>query len=150
MRLSRGLILGLGFVLLLGQQRVGAVIIHPEDDATAGTIPRPSGNVVGQWSSNGSAVAIRPNYLLTTRHQGGGVGTTVTFGGTPYLVAEEIPVGNADLRIARLTTLGGQPANLTDFVAVYNGDDNATGQFTAGGFGRGRGAALTDPTLANG
>src|SRR6478672_1424280 len=98
MRLSRGLILGFGFVLLLGQQqRTRAVIIHPEDDATAGTIPRPTGNVVGQWSTNASCVAIRPNYVLTTRHQGGGVGTTVTFGGTQYVVAEEIPVGNADL-----------------------------------------------------
>jgi hypothetical protein len=144
MRLSRGLILGLGFALLLGQ-RAGAVIIYPEDDATAGSISRPSGNVVGQWSNNASAVAIRPNYVLTTRHQGGGVGTTVTFGGTSYVVAEEIPVGNADLRIARLTTAGGQPANLTDFVPIYNGDDNAVQVFTVAGFGRGRGAALTDP-----
>jgi len=149
MRFSRGLVLALGLCLLVGQ-RAGAVILYPEDDAAAGNIPRPSGNVLGQWSSNASCVAIRPNYVLTTRHQGGGVGTNVTFGGTSYVVAEEIPVGNADLRIARLTTPGGQPANLTDFVAVYNGDDNATGQFTAGGFGRGRGAALPDPTLAHG
>jgi len=135
---------------LLGQ-RAGAVITYPEDDASAGSIPRPAGNVVGQWSTNASCIAIRSNYVLTTRHQGGGVGTTVTFGGTQYVVAEEIPVGTADLRIARLTTPGGQPANLTDFVPVYNGDDSATGQvFTMGGFGRGRGAALTDPTPAHG
>ena len=129
--------MGLGLALLLCQ-RAGAVILYPEDDAAAGSIPRPSGNVVGQWSNNGSCVAIRPNYVLTTRHQGGGVGTTVTFGGTPYVVAEEIPVGSADLRIARLTTPGGQPANLTDFVPVYNGDDSATGQVSRwAGFGRG-------------
>ena len=145
MRLVLRLVLCLGLALLFCR-RTGAVILYPEDDAAAGTIPRPAGNVVGQWSTNASCVAIRPNYVLTTRHQGGGVGTTVTFGGTQYVVAEEIPVGNADLRIARLTTPTGQPANLTDFVAVYNGDDSATGQvFTMGGFGRGRGTALTDP-----
>lgn len=144
MRCFPRLILGVGLVLLLGQ-RADAVITYPEDDASAGSIPRPAGNVVGQWSTNASCVAIRSNYVLTTRHQGGGVGTTVTFGGTQYVVAEEIPVGNADLRIARLTTPTGQPANLTDFVPVYNGNDNAVQVFTVGGFGRGRGAALTDP-----
>jgi hypothetical protein len=144
MRLVLRLILGLGLALLFCR-RAGAVILYPEDDAAAGTIPRPAGDVVGQWSTNASCVAIRPNYVLTTRHQGGGVGTTVTFGGTQYVVAEEIPVGNADLRIARLTTPTGQPANLTDFVPVYNGNDNAVQVFTVGGFGRGRGAALTDP-----
>lgn len=148
MRVSAGLLMVFGFALLCGQ-RASGVILYPEDDASAGSIPRPSGNVVGQWSNNASCVAIRPNYVLTTRHQGGGpaFGTTVTFGGTQYLVADETPVADADLRIVRITTLAGQPANLTDFVPVYSGNDNATGQdFTVGGFGRGRGAALTDPT----
>src|SRR6478752_896170 len=99
MRLVLRLILGLGLTLLFCR-RAGTVILYPEDVAAAGTIPRPAGDVVGQWSTNSSCVAIRPNYVLTTRHQGGGVGTSVTFGGTQYVVAEEIPVGNADLRIA--------------------------------------------------
>ena len=101
---------------------------HPEDDATADNIPRPSGNVVGQWSSNASAVAIRPNYVLTTRAPGRRRRDNGDVRRDAYVVAEEIPVGNADLRIARLTTPSGQPANLSDFVPVYTGDDSATNQ----------------------
>jgi hypothetical protein len=124
-----------------------AVITHPGDDATITTISAPPANAIGRWSTNASAVAINPNYILTTRHQGGGVGTSVVFGGTTYEVAEVINVGTADLRIARITTVGGgAPANLSTFTPLYTGSDAAPLTFTLGGFGRGRGAALTATT----
>lgn len=118
------------------------VIIHPADDGSIGTVPRPAASVVGRWSTNASAVAIAPNHILTTRHQGGGVGTTVVFGGMSYTVAAVTNVGTADLRVARITTVGGgSPANLTSFTPVYTGIDSVS-PFTLGGFGRGRGADL--------
>src|SRR5687767_2067050 len=79
-----------------------AVIVHPGETVTEAALQ----NVVGSWGTNASAVAIAPNYILTTRHQGGGVGTPVVFGGTSYVVDQEILVGNADLRIARIETPG--------------------------------------------
>lgn len=136
-----------GFLVAAGPVR--AVIIHPSDDANIASIPRPNPNVVGQWGTNASAVAIAPNYILTARHPTGaiggptGVGTTVTFGGTSYVAAEIIPVGTADLRIVRITTPGGQPANLAAFTPVYTGSDAAPLDFTIGGYGKGRGANLT-------
>lgn len=124
-----------------------AVIIHPEDDAVVGTTPRPPATVVGRWDNNASAVAVAPNHIITTRHQGGGVGSTVVFGGTSYVVAEQFnEPGGADLRVARITTPGGQPANLGAFVSVFTGPDVPPEAFTVGGFGRGRGANLFAPT----
>jgi hypothetical protein len=118
-----------------------AVVIHPADDGV--TVPGPAASVVGRWGGNASAVAVAPNHILTTRHQGGGVGTMVVFGGTTYEVAEIVNVEPADLRIARITTPGGAgPANLGAFTPLYTGPD-VVQNFTLGGFGRGRGANLT-------
>lgn len=121
-----------------------AVINHPIDDANAPLIPRPADAVIGRWGTNASAVAVAPNYILTTRHQAGGVGTTVVFDGNSYKVAQEIIVGTADLRIARITLPDGTtPANLSSFVPVYSGSDAAPLTFTMAGYGRGRGTTLT-------
>lgn len=128
---------------LLAGSAAHAVIIHPADDASIGSIPRPAASAVGRWGDNASAVAINPNHILTARHPGGGVGTPVVFGGTSYVAAEITPVGNADLRIVRITTTGGQPANLGIFTPVFTGSDAPPLDFTIGGYGRGRGADLT-------
>ena len=134
----------LGFAGLLGLTASSAlaVVNHPIDDPTP--VAGPSGAVIGRWGANASAVAVAPNHILTTRHQGGGVGTTVVFNGVNYEVAQEIIVGTADLRIARITTPGGgAPANLSAFVPVYSGSDAAPLAFTLAGYGRGRGTTLT-------
>jgi len=103
----------------------------------------PSANVAGRWVSNASCVAISPNYIITTRHQSYGVGSSVWFGGTEYRVAEIIIHPVADLRVVRLTAVGGQPANLTNYVDVYTNDGGELGQTVAmGGYGMGRGANL--------
>ena len=41
----------------------------------------PDNAVVGAWGVNASCVAIAPNYILTCRHQGGGIGTLIKMGG---------------------------------------------------------------------
>jgi hypothetical protein len=114
-----------------------AVIVHPGEEFTVPALE----NVVGRWSDNASAVAIAPNYIITTRHQNGGVGTTVVFGGTSYVVDQEILVGSADLRIARLAN-----ANLTQYTPIYTGNDVGV-PVTIGGFGRG---AVTTPLTTTG
>jgi hypothetical protein len=120
---------------------VGAIVLHPGDDAGEPAAERPEDAVVGRWGNNASAVAIGPNHILTTRHQGGGVGTTVVFGGVSYTVAEEIPIGSADLRVARVT--GG---TLSQFVGLYSGANEIGQTAVLGGYGQGRGANLDDLT----
>ena len=81
-----------------------AVVIHPVDDSSIGSIPSPPAAVVGQWGANATVVAIASNYVLTARHPTGsingptGVGTVVTIAGTPFVAAEIIPVVRVDSR----------------------------------------------------
>src|SRR5688572_21595776 len=75
-----------------------AVINHPSEDVTVATLVNPPAAVVGRWdvdgAANASAVAIAPNYVLTTRHQvSGAVGSIVQFGGTRYRVAQIDNIG---------------------------------------------------------
>ena len=131
--------LALAGSLVVAPADVGAVVLHTGDDAGVPAAERPPDGVVGRWGTNASAVAIGPNHILTTRHQLGGVGTSVVFGGVTYTVAEETPIGNADLRVARVT--GG---SLAQFVALYTGVNEVGQTAVLGGYGQGRGANLDD------
>jgi len=125
--------------------------LYPNSEETPLTLipDRPDNSVVGWWSYNASAVAIAPNYILTTCHQGGGVAekTKVNFGGVDYKVVEVFQHGKADIRIARIVNWNtGADANLTSYV-TYNSDQTEistppTPLKTAviGGFGYGRAA----------
>jgi hypothetical protein len=137
-------------IVLAGPAAVSqAVITHPVDDPNLSSLPKPNANVVGKWDvdgiANASLVAIDPNHAITTRHQaGGGVNSIVTFGGTRYKIAQETPIGGADLRVLTLTQeFSSAPANLSAFTPVYTGLISSFVQpVTIGGFGRPRGATL--------
>lgn len=116
-----------------------AIIVHVDGDPS----DKPSDNVVGRWGTNASCVVISGNEILTTRHQGGGVGTTVQIAGTNYLVDEVTNIGISDLRIAVLTTTEGDPISLTDYVSLYLGTNEINKTGILGGFGKTRGTTLT-------
>lgn len=139
--MGRGVIASGILAGLIMAARLHAVVLHPGSDA--GTSTKPNSDVVGRFGTNASAVAIAPNYILTTRHQGGGVDTQVVFGTTTYVVKQETAIGTADLRVSRIETLGGLPANLTQFTPIFTGNDTLQQNFTIGGFGRPRGSDLT-------
>jgi len=131
--------------LLAAAAPAPALVLHPDD---GGPPPvRPPDDVVGQWMSNGSCVAIAPNYVITTLHQGGGVGGTVTIGGLTYMIAEEFDHSTADLRVVRLTNSDGTDANLSYSIPLYSGTDEAIENVTVviGGYGKGRGSDKTTP-----
>jgi hypothetical protein len=123
-----------------------ALILHSDSDAPSA---RPADSTVGRWSSNASCVAIgrsdwdSTGYAITTNHQGGGVGTTVTFGGVDYKVAEQWSHDWADLRIVRLETTDEDHANLSDFTQWYEGSMGYA-DIVVGGFGKGRGTSGED------
>ncbi len=114
-----------------------AIIMYPGD---TGTTNKPYDDVMARWGSNASAVVIGRDLVLTTKHQGGGVGSVVNVGGTNYAVAQvwDEP-GGADIRVARLAG-----ANLSHHVGIYSGSDEPGMTVTIGGFGWGRGAPLLD------
>jgi hypothetical protein len=116
-----------------------AIVVHV--DATPSD--KPSDDVLGRWGTNASCVVISGNEVLTARHPGGGVGTTVQIAGVNYLVDQVTNIGVADLRIAVLTTTEGDPINLTDYVSLYSATNETNKTGILGGFGKGRGDTLT-------
>lgn len=105
-----------------------------------------------RWGANGSAVAIAPNFILTTAHQGLS-SQTVNVGGTTYKFTEddvhEHP--DADLRVVKISTLTGEPANLSTYVGLFNPrtDGSEMGREVAiGGYGKGAGTPLTSTSGA--
>ena len=111
----------------------------------------PAAAIVGRWSNNASATAIGPNdapvgyctdYVITTRHQGAGMGINVNFGGADYYVYDVFIHPTADLRIVRIRDAGGQPAALADWAGFYTAADETTRTnrtAVVGGFGKSRG-----------
>jgi len=134
------LILAAAAGLLAWAAPAPALVLHPSDEGPPPV--RPLDAAVGQWMSNASCVAIDPNYIITTRHQGGGVGGTVVIGGLAYTIAEEFDHSTADIRVVRLTNSDGTDANLSYYIPPYTASDEATKTVVIGGYGKGRGADL--------
>jgi len=135
------------FIAILIELPSLAVVLHDDSDSPTN---RPADNVVGRWSSNASAVAIgrsnweNTDYIITARHQGGGVNTSVYFGGTEYKVAQQWLNNSVDMRICRLETTDGDDADLINFVQWYTGTNETSSPIVIGGFGKGRGSSGTD------
>lgn len=124
--------------LVLCEGSAFAVVLHPDGEPNLATwTDRPDANVIGRWGSSASCIAISENAVITTRHQGGGIDTTVEIGGNSYLVADVCNCGSVDLRIARLSG-----ANLESYTEIFS-DTNEIGQaIIMSGYGDGRGGLL--------
>ena len=126
-------------LLYAGKAAVG-VVLHPGGEPNLAVWKdRPDANVVGRWGNNASCVAVSSNSIITTRHQGGGVGTSVAIGGNTYSVEQIWNYSDADLRVAKLSG-----ANLTSFVSLYTNTDEESKSIVIGGYGKGRGSILDD------
>ncbi|MFO8015126.1 MAG: PEP-CTERM sorting domain-containing protein [Phycisphaerae bacterium] len=125
-----------------------ALVLH---EGSLGAAVHPADTTLGRWFSHGGCVAVGTDMVLTTRHQGGGIGAPVEFAGEGYQVAEVFNHHEADLRLARVVPTGGggdlDPVDLyvtsldpplvdeTDYTAVI------------GGYGRGRGENLYEGSV---
>jgi autotransporter-associated beta strand protein len=123
------------------------LVLFPTDEAAPAL--HPSDAVIGQWyepsgALKGSCVAIGSSYVLTTRHQGGDVGYSVTIGGVNYPVLETFEDDSIDIRIARIA------AHLTYTIAPYTDNKELGKTLVLGGFGRVRGADITSGGLTYG
>lgn len=127
-----------------------AVVLHPDGEPNLiEWTDRPEPNVVGRWSTGeagASCVAVATNAIITIRHQGGGIGTSVWFGGIEYIVEEVInePAPQiADLRICRVKrkTPG---ATWLKYTPLYTLTNERNKEFVIGGYGKGRGTPVSD------
>jgi hypothetical protein len=138
--------------LLLYATKSEAIVLHPDNEPNLLTwVDRPDSDIMGRWGENASCVAVAPNYVLTTTHQGGGIDTPVTIGGVTYSIDKIVNhpgVSNSvdpsfsvvDLRLAKLRN-----ANLETYADLYTLTDepNIPGHTILAGFGLGRESELT-------
>lgn len=138
----------------LGSGAAHAVVLHP-DAPSQGSITNPGAAVMAQWGG-GSAVAIAPNWFISTLHQGGSVASNVTFNGITYDVVEQVQVydparpgdgyaspDQTDLVLWRVDSFGGGPSTLASYTPIASTITDNTA-VTIGGFGATRsGAAQT-------
>ena len=133
-------------------QMAFGIVLHPgEGEPEAENwIDKPADEVIGRWANNASCVAISPNCVITTRHQGGENGIVVHIAGTSYRVEavwnhpdrpnpDDDDYREVDLRIAKLAG-----ANLRQYAGLFTtGREVDKGKSAAiGGYGLGRGAEL--------
>ena len=105
---------------------------------------------IGRWNSNASCVVVGPDMVITTRHQGGGVGSTVVVGGVSYTVSNvwyDVDPNVPDLQVAELAG-----ANFKQYAKINTTGAEAGRKWTVaiGGYGKGRGATLfykNDPNI---
>ncbi len=137
-----------------------AIVLHPgegEPNLVEWT-DRPHDDLIGRWGNNASCVVVSPNCVVTTRHQGGGIGTGVHIAGLLYRVEEvwnypdntnpdDDDYGAVDLRIAKLTA-----ARLKNYVGLFTGQDAdlLDADIVIGGYGLGRGAQLNTSGMTYG
>lgn len=146
-------------VCLLASSPATALVLHPgydpDDSGYTPLTDKPFDAVVGAWDPNNtsygkaSAVAIAPNYVLTTQHQGYKSGSTTVdlyIDGTltTFQVAAAAKHDTADIMVGKLKKLDGTPANLDNYVPLFTGTNETSHTATVGGWGKRRGATLTD------
>jgi hypothetical protein len=145
--------------LLLYATKAEAIILHPDNEPNLLTwVDRPDLDIIGRWGETASCVAVAPNYVLTTTHQGGGIDTPVTIGGVTYTIDKivnhpDIPnsvdpsYSLVDLRLVKLRN-----ANLETYVELYTlTDEPSIPEHTIlAGFGLGRDSELTTNDIVYG
>lgn len=107
--------LAMATALVAGPAAYGVIIYDDPDGRVAGPFDDNGSQYVGAWGVGGG-VAIAPNYVLTAKHLGGGVGGTFTFGGSGYAVTEVTDIAGSDLRLLRVA------GTLPRYTTLYAGD----------------------------
>ncbi len=122
-------------ILVLPVAPAVGLVLHDDAEPT----DRPADEVVGRWATNASCVVVCPSMIVTTRHQGGGVGTLVEIGGLAYQVVEVRNHNTADLRVARIRRADGQIPVMREWAWPYSGSEDIKRPTVIGGYGKGRG-----------
>ncbi|NLH17682.1 MAG: hypothetical protein GX455_13985 [Phycisphaerae bacterium] len=127
----------LGMVFIMGGSSWG-IIFHPDGEPNLATwTDRPPQALVGRWGSNASCVAISPNCVITTQHQGVSTGIPVVLDGKTYQVRRLWLHETADLCVAELND-----ADLRHYVTLNDSSDEIGSLLVIAGYGNGRGAIL--------
>jgi len=141
---NRGNFLITTVVLCLLAGPAFGVVTHPSQGEL--TVDDSLESVLGRWQANNpsygnaSCVAVQPNYIITTRHQGYTSTATVSFevDGTieTYKVVDKITNPTADFMVVQVANLDGTAANLTNYVSLYQANNERNQDVVIGGYGK--------------
>jgi len=113
------------------------VILHENEEPPVNWLPIEITQACGRWHSSGSCNAIGPNHIISAKHlvptidnNNPANNTPVTFNNIIYRIVETFSHTTADLRVSKIETLSGTPANLTYYVPFY--DLESDSDFTSG------------------
>ncbi|MBB6430134.1 PEP-CTERM sorting domain-containing protein [Algisphaera agarilytica] len=148
---ARPIAAGLLATVLVGTSASG-LIVQPSGSTLPADIPL---DAVGTWGNNAAAIAVASGWVLTTRHQDSTTNPpdrTVVIDGMSYTADVDNQIlfdsggTTVDLRLVPLVDGSGNPAELTSFVEVYDGNISALGSTVTAitGFGPTIGATDTD------
>ncbi len=128
---------------IIASQAFG-IIRHPDGYETSNGDPAGPSQWYAKFGGNASGIAVGPHHILTTSHQGGGIGTILNFPTGPnagsYSITGQTTFGaGVDLRIVTISQ------TLPTYATLYTG--SLVGQTALiGGFG----PARTAPEYVNG
>jgi hypothetical protein len=160
----------ISMLLLCITLNASAIVLHPGpgDPNLVTWTDHPPSEVIGRWSDNASCIAIAPNYVISTTHQGISLSKPIEIDGVTYKIqqiwrhpdnpnpiivkgitydVEDVTYDKIDICVAKL-----QSANLQHHTDLYNPtetDPNEIGEITIAGFGLARGTDLANQTGYN-
>lgn len=130
--------------ICLWQAFACGLVLHPNGEPDQTWTDRPDPNSVGRWGSNASCVPVAANYVVTTRHQGGGLTTIVRVGGVAYSIESIVNHPTADLRVVKLRNAD------IEYVDIYELSNESGKVAVIGGYGDGRGGLLQTSSVTYG
>lgn len=154
----RNLLVAAISVCLLSGPAFG-VVLHPSQSELT-ISEHPLDAVLGRWipgsASYGpaSCVAVHPDYILTTRHQGFASGTTVQFDingdgelttNETFKVVSALKPDGVDMMLCKIENLDGTAANLVNYVSLFTARNETNKTYVIGGYGK-----VTGDPVANG
>lgn len=124
---------------LAGNMPAHAVIFQSTSDSSYNT-SAPTGPLAssgwqyeGQWGSY-LGTAIAPNYFITAKHVGGGVGMSFTYQGSSYITTAQYSQPNSDLQIWQVS------GTFSTYAPLYSGNGELNQNLVVIGRGTQRGA----------
>lgn len=121
----------------LAPRSASGVVLHPGYDSTSG-LSKPDASVLAS-----TGVVIGPNHILTARHVGGSVGSSITVAGKTYKVSKVTTFGSADLKLLHMKNTSGGNANFSKYAPLYTGSSEIGKNIVLMGRGKGRGSKMT-------
>ena len=125
------------FILILSNYSI-AIILHDNLEA----VNHPLNSVIGKFNNNTGCVAIASDWIVSTIHQGGTVGSIITINEKSYIIDYFCDI-SVDIKVSHIKNIDNSQANLENFASISNNINQFIGkQIVISGYGSSKGDGL--------